>query len=365
MSVIRWSGKRRAQMKSENPTLSNDGMRLVLSYQMKHQCKHCGTTYRRKTEVEGFCCTGCAHVYQLIRAEGLGEFYGSQHFAVKPVGERPFEARDYAWVRALMECSGDEAGVVRAVLRIDGMSCIGCIWLVERLCQRADGLLRAKASLTHQLLQLEWKAGACELTDLFKQLQSFGYTVSAYQGRMILSAWDWRMLLSLVFAGNSLLLQMVLASEYGGGEVAKLFQLLVWLCVLLNVLIIAQPYCMGLWRSWRTRRFGEEVLLATGLIALLFASLLKVAISGLPLLQAPALAQLPAILAIAFLPDWCAGRLGLVDRLWGWSIWMGVLFWAWCVVSVWGWASWFSAGAVYAVVGMSSALGLAFLKRAD
>ena len=310
---------------------------------MKLKCKHCGISYRSHRDVDGFCCRGCAHVYALIQQEGLEGFYGEQSMATRPVGERPFEARDYTWTLAEQDTAEAEAERPKAAFRLTGMSCVGCVWLVERLARRAPGAVEAKASLTGQLLRVEWERGAFDLAGLAETLHRFGYDLAP--GKSVgsgFTAMDWRMLLSIIFALNAGLLA---APQWLGGdfaELASLLELLLLVCMLLS-LLVGGSYCFLPWyRGWQLRRLpldGLPGLVAAGVfIAVLFDPSQRW--------------FFPIVICLMLLSEWFAWRTGVLDRALRWPMYQSGLLVVACGLAALGVLSALFAAIGYAVAGI-------------
>lgn len=144
-------------------------------------CIHCGTPVPPRAGDARFCCTGCAHVHELLLSQGLERFYdlrGSQTLA--PVSPQALRERDYEWLSELVseaETSAEQEAVVRLRLGIQGLSCIGCVWLIERVFRGMPGALRIEVNANRGELHLEWHWGGCDVVDFARQLQQFGYLV--------------------------------------------------------------------------------------------------------------------------------------------------------------------------------------------
>jgi len=144
------------------------------------KCIHCGTEFTSDDPDEKYCCRGCEFVYHLIREQGFDQFYDLKGGEVNvPVRSRPFEEHDFSWLAPLREQAEAEArakgGHARAEFSIEGISCVGCVWLIERLFLRHPGAVRANAHPATGRLHLEWVPGACSLEDVVQEFAKFGY----------------------------------------------------------------------------------------------------------------------------------------------------------------------------------------------
>jgi len=235
---------------------------------MKCTCKHCGTIFRAGQGRGEFCCAGCEQVYHLIRDEGLGAYYDLQNNPGRPLEGTPFEAEgDYAWAEKLQMQTEGRTSCPELRVRVDGMFCLGCIWLIERLAQREPGCFMARASLENRSLHLKWKGGEFNLKRLVKALGRFGYRVEpgATAGRAVLSTLAWRVILCFVFAVNALMLQLPQWLGLKDFAYADLFSLLALVCVVMSSVIGCAHFIVPAGRSLRMGRIHFDLLPALGL----------------------------------------------------------------------------------------------------
>lgn len=150
---------------------------MLLSHSMQaaiesRACIHCGTPFRATAHRPDFCCAGCQFVHDLIAKNGLGQFYDLQEGGVPPVQALVFQKRDHAWLEDLARVS---AGTL--TLDVQGLSCIGCAWLIERLFTRQPGALVIHVDPTFGQLALRWQPGVFDAVAFARELQTFGYLV--------------------------------------------------------------------------------------------------------------------------------------------------------------------------------------------
>ena len=199
----------------------------------------------------------------LISENGFEQFYDlKQGLAVTPVRSRPFEEHDFSWLPAKVaeaeekaEAMGDGA---QLDLALEGISCVGCVWLVEKLFARHAGSIRAAANPSSGRLYMEWMPGKCELAPFLRELCQFGYVaapagaVSGDHERRRLAA---RLGLCGAFAMNtmgfSLPAYLGMPEDF---EFAGLFKLVAFLSATLSMLV-GGGYFMD--RAWRALRAGS------------------------------------------------------------------------------------------------------------
>ena len=225
-------------------------------------CAHCGTEFSATSADDRYCCRGCEYVAELITGQGFEQFYALKHgLTVTPVRSRPFEEHDFSWLAGKVAAAeaqaladGDSA---RLDLGLDGISCVGCVWLVEKLFARHSGSIRAAANPAGGRLHLEWEPGHCLLEPFVRELCRFGYvaapvgTAAGDRGQRLLAA---RLGLCGAFAlntmGFSLPMYLGMPPDF---EFAGVFRLIVFLSATLS-LLVGGGYFMD--RAWRALRAG-------------------------------------------------------------------------------------------------------------
>ncbi len=139
-------------------------------------CRHCGAA----TKGEDFCCAGCAYVYRLIHAEGLEAYYRIKDDVTVPADGAIGVTRDFSWLRTLQigaEAEAQAAGgrTPRLTLAVQGLSCAGCGWLIERLFQKEPGAGDIEIDATRGLMRLRWSVGVFDAVAWAETLQRFNY----------------------------------------------------------------------------------------------------------------------------------------------------------------------------------------------
>jgi len=102
-------------------------------------CKHCGTPVP-SSRSDDFCCAGCSYVFQMLHESGLEHFYdlrGGQ--ALSPVLPQSLREQDFTWMEPLKEKAEEQPQQAELTLSVQGLSCIGCIWLIDRVYTKAGG----------------------------------------------------------------------------------------------------------------------------------------------------------------------------------------------------------------------------------
>lgn len=152
---------------------------------MKHDavplCQHCGTPVPSLALDARFCCAGCAYVHELLVTEGLGKFYELRGgTALPPVAPDALRARDDEWLQeqvAAAEAAAGPGGTAHLDLAVQGLTCVGCVWLMEKVFHSEPGAMHLDVHVARGEAHLEWQAGGWDLPAYARRLQRFGYLV--------------------------------------------------------------------------------------------------------------------------------------------------------------------------------------------
>ena len=140
-------------------------------------CIHCGTPFSVKARRDSaFCCNGCEYVYRLIRKSGLEHYYDLRDKRIEPVKAGALQPRDYGWLEKRVAESEAKGGpVAEGVLDLEGISCIGCVWLIEKLFREHPGAVRIEINTQYGQVRLQWRPKVFQAVDFARQIQQFGY----------------------------------------------------------------------------------------------------------------------------------------------------------------------------------------------
>lgn len=171
-------------------------------------CSHCGTEFHARASSDDFCCSGCEYVYSLIHEENLDKFYRLQGSDTAPVGFSVFASKNFDWLTRLVEnIEADGDRTPKITLSLSGISCIGCVWLIEQLFLKQPGGQHCRIDVQRGEIQMEWIRGAFNIAAFAHKLHSFGYDlyekraeVPSENGKLV-----WRMALCGAFALNGML----------------------------------------------------------------------------------------------------------------------------------------------------------------
>ena len=141
-----------------------------------HHCLHCGVPLATEAaRTAGFCCSGCAYVHRLVHEHGLEGYYKIKDAVVPPVDQAVFQPRDYAWLQELQALAEKAPGTPEVTLEVQGISCAGCVWLIERIFHQQPGALAIETDAQLGRMQFRWTAGRFDAPGFARTLQSFNY----------------------------------------------------------------------------------------------------------------------------------------------------------------------------------------------
>ncbi|MCA9536712.1 MAG: heavy metal translocating P-type ATPase metal-binding domain-containing protein [Myxococcales bacterium] len=236
-------------------------------------CAHCGLPV--EAAGERFCCAGCANVFALLHAEGLGRYYELR----RGVGQPQNEARGFApgpWLEQLeseLECALSERPeqTFRTELDIDGLHCGACVWLIEktfaRHAERAGTPSRIIVNPALARASLELSPGF-PLRPWLAELSRFGYRsgpASDDAQRSTSSGLLIRTALCLALAGNLMLFSLAQYAGLRGGELERQVHVVTFVGATLSVLIGGSVFLRSAWASLRARVLHFDVPIALGI----------------------------------------------------------------------------------------------------
>lgn len=248
-------------------------------------CAHCGLTVPaglvEPDAAQQFCCGACRAVWDAIHGCGLERYYelrdrqGAAGKKALTTG-RGYEEFDDPTFRALY-CRDLGNGVLSAELFLEGVHCVACVWLVEKLPELEPGLLEARLDLGRSLVRITWDSGAIGLAGIARALDRLGYVPHPAKGagardarrhedRAFLS----RLAVAGALAGNVMLMSWALYAGIFGGIEREFEQLFRWTSMVLTAATLAWPgrtFFRGALAALRTRTRTLDLPIALGLTA--------------------------------------------------------------------------------------------------
>lgn len=249
-------------------------------------CAHCGLavpcTRVRPDEREQFCCTGCEAVWQILHECDLTEYYRLRD-AYGEGSARParVSGKSYEYLddpQFITRFGSPRAnGGIRVEFYLEGVHCIACSWLVDKILIEREGARFSRLDLGKSTLEVIFNPAEAKLSRLASALDGFGYTPHAVAEDGISSARKGetrRLLARMGIAGACAMNIMLLAvSQYGGdftGIEAGFSTLFRWVSfglALPAVLYSAYPYYRGAWNGLRRRMLHMDLPISLGIVS--------------------------------------------------------------------------------------------------
>lgn len=237
-------------------------------------CAHCGTVFRPRSVGETYCCEGCRYVAHTLADAGLERFYELKGTEVlPPVGSRAFAAADTEWLLEAQSAAEQAVEDRPASLGcgLEGVSCIGCVWLVEAVFQARPGALHIQIQPQQGRLLLTWQPGAFDLVGFATELQRLGYRLVPLRGAADSGERASKALVSRIGLCGFFLLNTMLFTlpAYLGMEpdffLAPLFQILGALFASLALAVGGSYFIRRAWQAARQRVVHIDLPIALGL----------------------------------------------------------------------------------------------------
>lgn len=238
-------------------------------------CRHCQTPFHPTNWRPDFCCAGCQFVHELIKQQGLGQFYDLQEGGLPPVKSTVFAQRDFSWLTELVTKAEAKAERCELTLDVQGLSCLGCVWLIEKVAARTPGVISLRVDPTLGRGHLRWERGTCDVLALARRLQSFGYLLGPPGSKplKVTRALTLRLGICGALAMNTML--FTLPSYLGmeaGFAFAALFEKINLVLGTLSLLIGGSYFFARSWRGLRQGILHIDLPISLGVIAAYVAS---------------------------------------------------------------------------------------------
>ena len=142
-------------------------------------CIHCGTPFSEAARGDSsFCCNGCEYVHRLIHKEGLEHYYDLRDPKIRPVSPAVFQPRDFTWLETrVAEVEAASTGTAEMVFDLEGISCVGCVWLIEKLFREQPGAVRIEINTQYGQVRMQWRSGIFPVVDFAREIQQYGYVL--------------------------------------------------------------------------------------------------------------------------------------------------------------------------------------------
>ena len=214
---------------------------------------------------------GCESVYDLLRREHLAHYYALRGNRGAPVPETRADRRDAKWLEIVEhQVRASDGNCARVIMDVQGLHCVGCVWLIEELFARAGsaGRIVVNPSLGRVDLLVD---RTFDLGAFVRAVERFGYLFGPPIKSAASASGDllWRLGVCAAIAMNSMIFGI---SIYAGLDVGPLFNLFTRLNFVLGATAVAvggSVFFRSAARAIRQRVLHLDLPIAVG-IALAF-----------------------------------------------------------------------------------------------
>ncbi len=260
-------------------------------------CTHCALPVPRGLIEPGadqqFCCAGCRAAYQVIHGCGLDAYYRlrdtsggvgealGRSDAVQQGRFTSFDTETFhaAHVRPM------QSGLCSVDLRLEGVHCAACVWLIEKLPRvvrsaygedAGDGVVEARLSMRQATVRVTWDPTRVKLSAIAQALDTLGYRPHPAKGLSRQAARrneERKQLMHIglagALAGNIMLLAIAQYAGLWGGIERQYDQFFRWLGAGLGAVALLGPgrvFFRGAWAALvaRSPHLDLPIALALG-----------------------------------------------------------------------------------------------------
>ena len=241
-------------------------------------CLHCGLPIPSDSSGgKEFCCAGCEAAYGMVQGLGLESYYQRRCIDpdVRPMRpeaeETVFDFSSYV--------KTEEDGTASLHLMIEGMQCAACVWLIESVLARQEGVIHARINMTTRRLVLKWHPEKSDAEKLVGIIGQLGYKAAPFDPLVLgaeTKAYEKNLLISMAVAGfaagNVMLFSVSVWAGYFQGMGPATRELMHWLSALITLPAVAyggMPFYRSAITALKSRRTNMDVPIS---LAVLLAS---------------------------------------------------------------------------------------------
>lgn len=225
-----------------------------------------------------FCCEGCLTVYNVLHQKGLESYYEIKNNSAIFKRRSPVEVKESAFkflddVEFLKEFSYFSANGERTMeFYLEGIHCLACLWLVEKLPEFLPGVFSSKLDLERSVATVVLNAEG-KFSTVARELNQLGYRphpLKRNQDVANLKVKEERQsLLRIGIAGaaaGNIMLYAV--SLYGGasGEFAQLFNALTVAFAVPVLTYSSFPFYQNAWNALKNKTLSIDIPISISLI---------------------------------------------------------------------------------------------------
>jgi Cu2+-exporting ATPase len=246
--------------------------------ELKESCAHCLGDIKDGDAVYdeidsrrlAFCCTGCNAIYRIIHDAGLEQFY-ERRLGWRPGRPEISEVSPEDFTDYIKKIND---GVAELEFLVSGIRCASCIWLIEHLLKKTDGVIDIRINYATHRARLRWVPEKIGLDEILKKISSLGYTprpALAIEAEEEMKREKRDLLIRLgtasFFTMQLMLYTLALYAGYFQGieeNIRRLFQWIAWALATPVMFYSGYPFIRNAIRGFKNRTLNMDVLIFLG-----------------------------------------------------------------------------------------------------
>jgi Cu2+-exporting ATPase len=260
-------------------------------------CLHCKLTIPEGDlvfdELDGeelrFCCHGCQGVYRIINSAGLGNFYRQRDWSEEGVPDGVFdtEFNESTLAAHVVTRSKNSADIS---LIIEGIRCASCVWLLEKMLGKIQGIEAIKVNYGTHRAQIRFNPEATTPAVIFAAISRLGYLPHPHTSGAVQQAAAREQRSLLIRFGTAAFLSMQVMgfsfALYGGyfhgidPAVRLTIQYFAAAVATPVVFYSGWPFLAGAWRSLKNKAPSMDLLITLGVMTAYCYSVYSLIVGG-------------------------------------------------------------------------------------
>jgi heavy metal translocating P-type ATPase len=224
-------------------------------------CKHCG-----QASDEEFCCHGCEGAWHLIHKMGLDDYYSRRKgISTAKIGESIFITEEL-----YQEQVTEENGLNRAVFYVTAVRCAACVWLVENVLSRMDGVEHVRVNYATYRTVISFDPAKISLKEILSRAAELGYPPAPLNPAHSDKDKKELFLRFAIGAFFTLQLNLYTVAIYAGyfqdmdASIKHMMEMISWAICTPVVIFTGWPFFKSFLNAIRTRHLSMDVLVALG-----------------------------------------------------------------------------------------------------
>ncbi|GGF72834.1 copper-translocating P-type ATPase [Terasakiella brassicae] len=251
---------------------------------MTTDCLHCGDPVPQHSEGGAdFCCKGCRGAYELINGLGLKTYY--ERRVIDPDAKILRPEDDTVKIDYCAHIN-DENGLKTLYLMVEGIHCAACVWLIETVLGKQEGVVQARVNMSTRRLVLKWREETLDPNDLIAKVSALGYRLVPYDPCLLNSEnekQEKELLRAMSVAGfaaaNVMLFSVSIWAGYSQGMMDSTRDFMHWLSALIALPAVAyagRPFYRSALTALKAGRLNMDVPISLAVLLAAGMSLFQV-----------------------------------------------------------------------------------------